>query len=237
MSQLKETALDVMEAFVICHVDDNDVHTAAYKDRWLLWTFLKADGHLTGLLELLCDNFCRLLGELTKGSEKVARLLVAWYRLSNSTVTDKWKQTLSTEYPDPVCVKDVDAHAIMLSLGSAVYTCLQKQVGVLYTEYLVGVLSMSCHCMTHGVLSNSMLYLQKLKLMMMLRFTAYLDSHSLPVFVTENVQYLVALRKDVSFHKGTGEYARNRQVCATCCCCLPRPRKNEISTSKVYAVL
>ena len=52
MSQLKEADLDVLETFVIRHVDNNEVHVSAYKDRQNLWDFLCKDKCLTGLLEV-----------------------------------------------------------------------------------------------------------------------------------------------------------------------------------------
>ena len=55
-----------------------------------------------------------------KGAEKFTRFLVSWCSLSNSTVADKWKETLSRDYPDRV--KDADGYALVSSIGSAVCT-------------------------------------------------------------------------------------------------------------------
>ena len=52
-----------------------------------------------------------------KGAEKFARFLVSWCSSSNSTVADKWKETL---YPD--CVKDADGYALVCTAVCTFHT-------------------------------------------------------------------------------------------------------------------
>ena len=63
--QIKEADLEVIEAFVIKFVDENEVHVSAYSDRQLLWKFLNCSDNkrLSPLIILLRDNFSGLLRE------------------------------------------------------------------------------------------------------------------------------------------------------------------------------
>ena len=76
MSRLKEADLDVLEAFVIRHVE---VHVSAYKDRQNLWDFLCKNRRLNGLLEMLRNSFCLLLDAHMKGAEKFSIVVSILY--------------------------------------------------------------------------------------------------------------------------------------------------------------
>ena len=182
---------------------------SAYEDRQLLWSFLKGNRRLFILVKLLRDNFCRLLEEHTKGAERFAQFFVAWYRfcsLNSSSVAEKWKEIVSNDYTGKVT--DLDARALVSSIGSAVYSCFQKQVSVLYIEYSCCINNVMYYvhryhsCMIRGIQSSLMLYPLKWKLMMMLLFTACSDFLSSLVFVIESVQYLVICVKDVPSQQG-----------------------------------
>ena len=46
VSQLKEADVDVVEAFVTHHIEENEIHVSSYEDQNPLWTFLKGNRRL-----------------------------------------------------------------------------------------------------------------------------------------------------------------------------------------------